>query len=422
MTAMRTFCGAVLATLVATPCLGAQSLDDRVGAVKDGSVQMTFASRPDACGDGDDVLGLGRLITVYPSMQGHGWSNANCTFGPARVVITKRDGELTAVRTYIGGVRRSTSGAIDLGVVPARAAASYFLDLASTANRRVATSAIMAAAVADSVDIWRQLLALARNENRPSDVRSSALYWMSGVAPAEAVAPLAVLARSGAESRTLREGVVMTLGQLRDGVGVPTLIELTRDGERWLRDRAIFWLGNAHDDRGRATLRSLASSDTLPRDLRDQAIFALGFLDQRGDNGAFLRGLYARVDDTRLKDKLIQSVAQLDDDADQRWLVDRVLDANEPVDLRKQALFWRGQKNDAPVRDLIALYPRLQSQELKDHYVFVLSQRHESEAVDKLIDMARNDSDREIRAKAMFWLGQSRDPRATKFLEERISR
>ena len=54
--------------------------------------------------------------------------------------------------------------------------------------------------------------------------------------------------------------------------------------------------------------------------------------------------------------------------------------------------------------------------------MFVLSQRREPEAVDKLIDLARNDSDREIREKATFWLGQSRDPRATKYLEDRISK
>lgn len=419
----RVLSGAVLAATIATPRLGAQSLTDQVSAVREGVVQMTYATRPDVCGDGRDLLALGRLFTVYPSMQGHGWSNANCSFGPARVIVTRRDGEVVAVRTYVGGVRRAPSTATDLGVVSAREAATFFLALASTASGRAATSAIMAAAVADSADIWRQLLTLARNENRPSDVRSSALYWMSGVAPPEAAAPLATLARSGNESRKLREGVVMALGHLRDGAGVSTLIEMTRrEDERWLRERAIFWLGNAHDDRARATLRTLAASDTLARDLRDQAIFALGFLDQRGDNGPFLRALYGRVDDNRLKDKLIQSVAQLDDDADQRWLIGRVLDSNEPVDLRKQALFWRGQKKSSPLGELIALYPRLESRELKDHYVFVLSQRHESDAVDKLIDLARNDPDREIRSKAMFWLGQSKDSRAAKFLEERILR
>ena len=282
----------------------------------------------------------------------------------------------------------------------------------------------MAAALADSADIWRQLLGLARDENRSSDVHSAALYWMSGVAPAEAAVPLASIARSGSGSKALREGVIMTLGQLREGAGVPTLIEMTRrdDSEHWARERAIFWLGNAGDERGRATLRTLASSDTLGRSLRDQAIFALGFLDGQGGNGPFLRSLYSQLDDTQLKDKVIQAVAQLDDDADQRWLVDRVLDTTERVDLRKQAMFWRGQKNSAPLGEILALYPRLDSRELRDHFTFVLSQRQETAAVDKLIDIARNDADREVRAKATFWLGQSRDPRASKFLEDRISR
>jgi HEAT repeat protein len=194
------------------------------------------------------------------------------------------------------------------------------------------------------------------------------------------------------------------------------------DGEHWLREKAIFWLGDADDERARTIVRAIASSDTTPRDLRDRAIFALGFLDHDGDNGPFLRTLYTRLDDRQLKDKVIQAVAQLDDADDERWLLDRVLDATEPVDLRKQALFWRGQHNASPVRDLIALYPRLDSRELREHYVFVLSQRHESAAVDKLIDLASNDGDREIRAKATFWLGQSRDPKAMKFLEERINK
>jgi HEAT repeat protein len=416
--------GVVLAALVAAPHLVAQSLADRVNAVKDGSVTMTYAARPDVCGDGADVAALGRLITVYPSMRGHGHSNTNCFFGPVRSVITRRDGEVTAVRTYIGSTRRADPAATDLGTVSAPAAAAYFLGVASTASGRAASGAVMAAAVADSADIWRQLLAIARDDNRPNDAQSSALFWMSGVAPPEAAAPLATLARTGGESKSLREGAIMTLAQLRDGAGVPTLIEMARrdDGDQWLRERSIFWLGNADDDRARTTLRALAASDTLGRSLRDQAIFALGFLDRDGDNGAFLRSLYGRLDDRHLKDKVIQAVAQMDGDADQRWLVDRVLDANEPVDLRKQALFWRGQKNSAPLGDLLALYPRLDSRELRDHYVFVLSQRQESAAVDKLIDLARNDTDREIRSKATFWLGQSRDPRASKFLEERISK
>jgi len=416
--------GVVAAVLAAAPRLAAQPIADRVAAVKDGTVQMTYASRPEACGDGRDITALGKLFMVYPSVQGHGWSRMDCTFGPARAVVTRRDGEVALVRVHVGALRRAEAGVTDLGTVAAREAAEYFLGLATTARGRTASNAIMAAAFADSADIWRRLLTLARDEDRANDVRSAALYWLSGVAPAEAATPLATVARSGSEPRSFREGALMTLGQMRDGAGVPILIEMTKrdDDDHWLRERAIFWLGNAGDDRGRATLRTLAATDTLARDLRGQAIFALGFLDHDGDNGPFLRTLYTRLDDPQLKDKVIQAVAQLDETDDQRWLVQRVLDTNERVDLRKQALFWRGQKQSAPLGDLLAIYPRLDSRDLKDHYVFVLSQRRESEAVDRLIDLAKNDPDREIRAKATFWLGQSRDPRAAKYLEDRISK
>ena len=423
MSLTRSVLGGV-AVLVAAAPLGAQSVADRVSAVKDGSVQMTFASRAEACGDGRDVTALGRLYTVYPSVQGHGWSQMNCFHGPARVVVTRRDGQTTLVRTHVGPAGRTDAEVTDIGIVPAREAAAYFLDVAARAEGRAASTAITAAAVADSADIWRPLLALARDGNRMKDVRSAALFWLSGVAPVEAVEPLAAIARSDNEPRSLREGVLMTLGEMREGAGVPTLIDLTErdNGTAWLRERAIFWLGTAGDERGRAVLRSLATSDTVARELRDRAIFALGFLDERGANGQFLRALYTRLDDPQLKNKIIQAVAQSSEDADERWLLDRVLDSRESTDVRKQALFWRAQRNDASLGDLLAIYPRLDSRELREHYVFVLSQRRESDAVDKLIDLATNEPDRAVRAKAVFWLGQSRDPRAAKFLEDRITR
>ena len=38
------------------------------------------------------------------------------------------------------------------------------------------------------------------------------------------------------------------------------------------------------------------------------------------------------------------------------------------------------------------------------------------------MDIARNDPDRDLRKQAIFWLGQSRDPRAQRFLLDLINR
>ena len=97
-----------------------------------------------------------------------------------------------------------------------------------------------------------------------------------------------------------------------------------------------------------------------------------------------------------------------------------VRDGNASLEARRQALFWFGQ-SDAPTKELVALDSDLQLSSLREHYTFVLSQRRDDdEAIDKLIDVARTDRDFQIRKQAMFWLGQSRDPKAVKFLRDLI--
>jgi hypothetical protein len=98
-----------------------------------------------------------------------------------------------------------------------------------------------------------------------------------------------------------------------------------------------------------------------------------------------------------------------------------VRDRDVAIETRKQALFWFGQ-GDAPTRDLVRLYDSLEARSLREHFPFVVSQRHDDEAIDKLIDIARADRDPDIRKQAMFWLGQSKDPRAVKFFHDILVR
>jgi len=89
--------------------------------------------------------------------------------------------------------------------------------------------------------------------------------------------------------------------------------------------------------------------------------------------------------------------------------------------VRKTALFWAGQ-GKASIADLTRLYDTLDEQEMREQLVFVYSQRREPQAFDKMLDIARRDPDPEIRKKAIFWIGQSKDPRATQFIQELLER
>jgi HEAT repeat protein len=48
----------------------------------------------------------------------------------------------------------------------------------------------------------------------------------------------------------------------------------------------------------------------------------------------------------------------------------------------------------------------------------VLSQRGDKAAADKLFEIAKSDPDKELRKKALFWLGQMDDPRVAEVLQE----
>ena len=191
----------VVMAIVAAPHLVAQSIADRVAAVQEGTVQMSVrvASRRVRRRTGRD--GVRQAVHGVSVRAGarvvERWTAVRAV--RARDDAARWRGD--ARPTHIGAVRRGRRRRHGSRHRPCRRGGEYFLGLASSEQGRAASTAIMAAAFADSADIWQQLLALARDENRAHDVRSSALYWLSGVAPADAAAPLATLARIGGESR-----------------------------------------------------------------------------------------------------------------------------------------------------------------------------------------------------------------------------
>jgi len=52
----------------------------------------------------------------------------------------------------------------------------------------------------------------------------------------------------------------------------------------------------------------------------------------------------------------------------------------------------------------------------------VASQEDQKGAVDFLMNVAKTEKDKDLRQKAIFWLGQSDDPRAADFLLDLIRR
>ena len=217
----------------------------------------------------------------------------------------------------------------------------------------------------------------------------------------------------------VREQAVFWLSQVGTERAVGALDSILRSSkDPALQEKAVFALSQHDSPRAMQALRTYAERPDLSENLREKAIFWIG---QSGgkDNEAFLRTLYGRLKEPELRNKVLFSVSQAGGAENLRWLIGVARDNAQPMELRKQALFWAGQ-GDAPIADLATLYSSTTPRELREQVIFVYSQRDDSGAVDRLLEIARRDPDTELRKKALFWLGQSSDPRAAKALQDII--
>lgn len=100
-------------------------------------------------------------------------------------------------------------------------------------------------------------------------------------------------------------------------------------------------------------------------------------------------------------------------DAPEPWpLLLRVArDDDRPRSTRRDALFWLGNGASAKL-GLDGDRADSDEDEMRKQAVFVLSQRPKSESVPELIDLARTSKHPSVRRSAIFWLGQTGDPRA----------
>ena len=226
-------------------------------------------------------------------------------------------------------------------------------------------------------------------------------------------------------SRSVREQAVFWMGQVRTERAAAALEEVatsSRDVE--LRAKAIHALHEQNSPRGAAVLRRLAEAGSTPEPVRGQAIFWLG--QRRSvENADFLRGLLGRLgrgsDNDEWRKKIMFSLSQMRGVGNDRWLLGLALDSTYSQDLRGHALWTAGQAGVAG-SELAALYDRVRGDEVKEKLIWVMSESRDRVATDKLIDIAQRDPNREMRKKAMFWLGQKNDPRVRQILTDILTR
>ena len=255
---MRTVGFIAAALVLGCASAPAQSqLAGRILGVREGTVRLSYGVREGICGDGESFIrdrtrGENNFISFddrTSSYRGRSWRDRPCEPGPARVAIVKSDGEISQVKLYVGGNWGSAgSDVVDLGEVAAPAAAKALIAVA--AKQRHASRAIFAATIADSVEIWPDLLTLAKDASVARETRKDAVFWLSQAAGNAATKGLSEMAEDESEDRQIRDQAVFALSQLPSDQGVPVLIRLAKSNkDPQVRRKALFWLGQSDDPR-----------------------------------------------------------------------------------------------------------------------------------------------------------------------------
>ena len=286
------------------------------------------------------------------------------------------------------------------------------------------------------------------DDDEDTDIRAAAMNALLQM-DAESAIPIIkqVLQKRDECSVALREKAVFLLSQKRTSETEAILLDvLNNDPSRSVREKAVFWMGQVHTDkaeaaletiatssddmelrqkaihalhehgspRAAALLRRIAESDQTPQEVREQAIFWIGQRRSQ-ENAEFLRSLFAKTDDEDIQKKILFSLSQMGGVGNDRWLLSIALDESNSSDLRGHALWTAGQAGIAG-SELVSIYDRLSDEDVKEKLIWVMSESRDRAATDKLIEIARKDPDREMRKKALFWLGQKNDPRVKQLL------
>ena len=243
---------AAAASLFVLPgSLAGQSLAARIREAGAGPIHLSFAARPEVCGEG------GRGIEFRDGDdQDDAWES-DCERGPVRVSLRIRSGRVASVENYVGGRWKPGTGAVDLGLVSAPEAAAVLLALAVSAGDG-AEDLVAAATMADSAVVWPTLLELARNPRATEDTRRQAVFWLGHAAGVEATRGLDSIMRDRGGELEVRKQAVFALSQRPRDEGVPALIRIARTSrEPEIVRTALFWLGQSDDPRALALFEEI---------------------------------------------------------------------------------------------------------------------------------------------------------------------
>ncbi|BAH39859.1 hypothetical protein GAU_2817 [Gemmatimonas aurantiaca T-27] len=306
---------------------------------------------------------------------------------------------------------------------------------------------------------------LARREPCTQQLRRSAVWLVASRKQPESASILLNVARTDPD-KEVREQAVFWMANVQSEESTNMLVELSKTGDDLeLRKRAIYALSRSKSAKAASTLREIVLDTKEPEDLRGEALnWYLGSSAFAGgeDTMGFLKDVFGRADGMRFRSRVLSSIAARRTDDSRNFLVSVAINERESLDVRRSAVSnisssstWRlpvrtvttsssgqsvrtevtasssgqqlagvtpAQQAAAAATALATVFDKATDLDIRRSALSSLANMRENAGVEKMIDVARNEKNLQLRRDAVSMLSRMKDPRAMALLQEIIDR
>jgi HEAT repeat protein len=258
---------------------------------------------------------------------------------------------------------------------------------------------------------------LGRKDECSVQLRRSALWMIANKKDAAATATLVSVAKND-PSVELRAEATGFLGSIGGDEALAALEDLLKSDQEQIQRAAVRALTTFPNPRARTAMRTLVENNGANEQLRATALDAFGSDRSTLEDAAWLRSIYSKVDNARIKSRIVSAVARIGGEQNEQWLMSLAKNEDEPVEVRQSAL--RFVVRTADIASLNKFYDGLSARPLREEIINAYGNRKEPEATDKLIEIAKNGTDPQVRRDAISTLARKNDPRTKKLLLDLI--
>ena len=216
-------------------------------------------------------------------------------------------------------------------------------------------------------------------------VRKKAVYFLGeNSRNAQTVAFLLKIAKTD-PSFEVREHAVYALAEVPEGRGTSALMDIVQSSkETEIRKKAVYWLG----DKAKSVeiiqfIENVALEDTN-EEVAAYAVYALAEAPKGKGNTSLMK----------------------------------IAKKHKNPHLRKKAVYWLGDQahSEREVTFLENLLKNESDFEVQENILQALAEARKNQGIPALIKIAKFHENKSLRKKAIFWLGESNDPRAKQAL------